>query len=707
MSKGFAAQVTQPIELYNEDLKKRNISETAAKALQLEFLDAQQTRDLVGGRLQASIKIPYFNLNHETYGFSRVRYLGSLPLGSEGKPMNKYSQQKGSGSHVYFIPTVNWQLVTKDVNIPIIITEGEFKTWAIYKAIQDEQLAHAPIGLAGVSMWTAGKAQPNVPLHPELRQFQWQAKRGLNKVSRQVYIIFDYDGNKDDGELRDEVAFEESKLAITLKGLGAEVHLCRVGKFAPIKEKYAVDDHLLNEGKLAEVLVSVSQENIINQNTDTKLREFGLEYAEYKGSVLELATGDIYPLHKAKVRTAHRTIMVMRGTGANQRPTDVPLLDAYLKWPRRTEIKEIGMYPQYGGIKITPEGHYNMFDGWAHEPIEGDVSAWLDYCKYFFKDQTDYEEFFHNWVAQIVQKPWEKNNTTVQFLSSEHGKGKSVILGSIAEMLGKDYDHSPAIILQGNTQLESRFNKPLEGKIYAFFDEPSIEDRHVADKLKSMITSNDITIEKKGLDAYNTRNYINFAFATNRTFVTAMDKDSRREAIYDAQTQDRQQIIKMSDKLNRWKKDSQGLNKMLYWYYMRDITEFNRFVAPDTAQKREAIENSRSPVEQFASWLITWSQNNVGEIAFFSDHQLREMYRLEDGKMVEAVYIKRRLKEAGSGGPESVTYEKRTIRGYRVGTAEAWKDASKVEIFKKTNAAYEAYVLEVTGQNLALANSRF
>mgnify|MGYP003352453453 FL=1 len=119
------------------------------------------------------------------------------------------------------------------------------------------------------------------------------------------------------------------------------------------------------------------------------------------------------------------------------------------------------------------------------------------------------------------------------------------------------------------------------------------------------------------------------------------------------------------------------------------------------------FRSSRSPVEQFATWLITWSQNNVGEIAFFSDHQLREMYKLEDGKLVEAVYIKRRLKEAGPGGPESVTYEKRTIRGYRVGTVEAWKDASKVDIFRKTNAAYEAYVLEATGQNLALVNSRF
>ena len=81
----------------------------------------------------------------------------------------------------------------------------------------------------------------------------------------------------------------------------------------------------------------------------------------------------------------------------------------YRDWARRCDLDGVGMYPEYQGLTITPTRHYNLFKDWANEPVGGDPTPYLEFCEYFFRDEPAFAEYWHNWVANVVQFPWIRN----------------------------------------------------------------------------------------------------------------------------------------------------------------------------------------------------------------------------------------------------------------------------------------------------------
>lgn len=618
MSMGFASHITQPPQLYDTFLKNRQFTDQDIQILGLELLDKDTTKVLLGHTNEWSIKIPYFDVDGKDTGFVRVRLL--MP-----KTKMKYSQTRSSGSHIYFPPTVSWRSILTNVDIPLIITEGEFKAWAITKAIQAEGLVHSCIGLAGVTSWTS---KSGTHLHPDLMQFMWQKKTSFDTKHRQVFIVFDYDGAKDDGEPNEQVALAETKLAITLRGLGAEVHLCRVGRFGPGKgKKFAIDDHLQAGCSLGSVLASTS---VIMNGVDTldvKLHEFSTKYALFNGDVIRIDDGHIMPFHKAKIDSAQHIFMqtTMVPGRANQPPRpvtrEITLLEEYKKWRKRCDIRKVGVFPHYQGLKITPDGCYNYLSTWSHEPIVGDAQQYLDFCNYFFRDEPAFAEYWHDWVANVVQFPHRRNNTTPQFVSNVEGIGKSAVAEFIAEMLGLG-ENAPAIII-GPDELFGSFNGIFKNKILIVINEPSSDREDHSAQLKSMITGKEIAINNKYGAQYNIENFMNFIFTSNKPYITKMSNNARREAIYKPTSLTNDETHPLVVSLMTWARSEQGFGKTLNWYYNRDISQFDPSKpAPNTKYKQTAIQAARSPMEAFAKDLADWIVDNLDGLAAFTTAHL-------------------------------------------------------------------------------------
>ena len=614
---GFGASVSTPEQLYTKFLEDRAFDDTDIATLGLKLLNKDETKSLIGHTHEWSIQIPYFDIESKETGFNRVRLL-------QPKSKMKYSQARASGSHIYFPLNTNWKKVVVDVDIPIIITEGEFKSWAITKQLVSQSLPYACLGLAGVTSWSD---KHGLHLHKDLMQIMWRKKTSFESKSRKVYIVFDYDGAKEEGEPNEQVALAETKLAITLRGLGAEVHLCRVGKFASASgSKYAIDDHLLSGGNVGEVLTTTS---IVMNGVDTldvKLHEFSTKYALHNGDVIRLGDGHIMNFQKAKIDSAqHLFIQTNTVPGRNGGPPkvvvkEVPMLEEYKKWHKRCDIRQVGVYPQYQGLRVTPDGCYNYLNSWSYEPITGDPTPYLDFCTYFFRDEPDFAEYWHNWVANIIQFPYRRNYTTPQFASAIEGIGKSAVAEFIAEMMGLG-DGAPAAIV-GPDELFGNFNGMLKNKIFVVVNEPSSDrDDHSA-KLKNYITSNEIAINNKYGAQYTVTNYLNFVFTTNKPYVTHMGNTARREAIYSPHTLTNKETHPKVSALFSWARSS-GFGIMLNWYYERDISEFDpRKAAPETSSRKQAIELSKTPLESFANELKDWTIANVDGVAAFTVAQL-------------------------------------------------------------------------------------
>lgn len=621
MSTGFASHTTQPEQLYNKFLEDRHYDDNDVQALGLELLSKEQTKELIGHTYEPSVKIPYRDLDGNDTGFHRVRLLAP-------KSKMKYSQARASGSHVYFPPCPKWRQYTTNVDIPIIITEGEFKAWTIQRHLDKHKVAYGVIGLAGVTSWTD---KSGLHLHKDLMQFAWKRKTDFDVKNRQVYIIFDYDGKKEDGEPNDQVALAETKLAIVLRGLGAVVHLCRVGRFGPgVGVKYAIDDHLGQGGSLTDVLNSTSITMNGVDTLDVKLYEFSTKYALYNGDVIRLSDGHIMPFQKAKIDSAqHIYISQTVVPASNNRPAktvvkEIAMIDEYKKWRKRCDIRKVGIFPQYQGLQITPDGCYNYLNSWSHLPIQGDPAPYLDFCKYFFRDEPEFETYWHDWIANVVQYPHRRNNTTPQFVSSQEGIGKSAIAEFVAEMMGLG-ENGPAIIA-GPDELFGSFNGLFRNKIFVVVNEPSSDREDHSKQLKSMITGKEIAINNKYGAQYNIDNYMNFVFTSNDAYITRMGNTARREAIYHPTTLTNKETHPKVTSMMQWARQQGGFGIVLNWYYERDISKFDPAApAPDTKYRQTAIDASKTPLQAFAQELSDWLTAHCDGMGAFTTAQLETL----------------------------------------------------------------------------------
>jgi hypothetical protein len=301
------------------------------------------------------------------------------------------------------------------------------------------------------------------------------------------------------------------------------------------------------------------------------------------------------------------------------------------------------VFPQYQGLKITPEGNYNYLNSWLHEPAEGDVLLYLEFCDYFFRDEPAFADYWHDWVANVVQFPWRRNNTTPQFVSNVEGIGKSAVAEFIAEMLGLG-DLGPAILI-GPDELFGSFNGIFKNKILIVINEPSSDREDHSAQLKSMITGKEIAINNKYGAQYSIENYMNFIFTSNKPYITKMGNNARREAIYKPSSLSNVETHPKVIKLMQWARHQNGFGSVLNWYYKRDITTFDPAKpAPDTKYKQTAINAGRSPMEAFAKELSDWIIDNIGGYAAFTPAQLEILCeRWGHETRPRAQYIKKAL----------------------------------------------------------------
>lgn len=153
----------------------------------------------------------------------------------------KYAQPYGQRNHVYFSPGTTIADI-ENAALPIIITEGEYKTLALYRLSfhETKQQRFLPIGLGGVDAWMGRDGKQSMPdgsttetsgIIPDMRRIVW--------ADRKVLIAYDADLHR-----KAAVKASRKRLATELRTAGAIVSYLewdeRVGK--------GVDDWLAAAG---------------------------------------------------------------------------------------------------------------------------------------------------------------------------------------------------------------------------------------------------------------------------------------------------------------------------------------------------------------------------------------------------------------------------------------------------------------------------
>lgn len=160
----------------------------------------------------------------------------------------------------------------------------------------------------------------------------------------------------------------------------------------------------------------------------------------------------------------------------------------------------------------------NQWRGWATEPspqrvTDEEVEPFLSYIREVVCSGVEkHYEWVIAWLADMFQYPAKKPGTALVLVGVQ-GAGKT-FLGE--HVLGKIVGPTHYAQLKDITKLTDKFNTIIDNKIFVQCDEAIHSyQRDVASRLKSIISDGSVTIEPKGINAYQKPNHMRLLFTSN------------------------------------------------------------------------------------------------------------------------------------------------------------------------------------------------
>ena len=150
-------------------------------------------------------------------------------------------------------------------------------------------------------------------------------------------------------------------------------------------------------------------------------------------------------------------------------------IDIWLTDPKQKSFNKIVFDPT-----LTSINDYNYFNGFKY--TEGEQAAienpFLDLLKRVCNDKKTYE-YFIDWIAHIIQKPYKKTNIAMILYSNVKGIGKNCIVDGICKLIKGYSGHGETI-----EDITKNFNSHLVNKLFIYGDEIKASSKCISDKLK-------------------------------------------------------------------------------------------------------------------------------------------------------------------------------------------------------------------------------
>ena len=291
---------------------------------------------------------------------------------------------------------------------------------------------------------------------------------------------------------------------------------------------------------------------------------------------------------------------------------------AWLEWGGKNYMPNgTGFYPD---TNKCPDGVFNFFQGFRVEPLVGDCTIFIDHLKHVVCAGDDVSfAYLIQWLAHLFQRPDQKPNVAI-VLKSVEGTGKGTMVEPLLKILG-----SHANKTNGAYALAGRFNGIVANRLLIFADEVDLTDKHVADRLKSIITETTVNMERKGLEMEPLPNYSRLIFASNHSRVINAGPRERRYLILepdDTKAQDSDYF----KKLWAWVND-EGAAKLLYYLLQVDISGFDPYKCPQTKALIDEKLESLTGVNLFFYEQITKDEPFDGKTRISATELVDNYYR--------------------------------------------------------------------------------
>lgn len=610
-----------------------------AKQLGMHCLGAQATAAQHPAFKQlCSIKIDYLDPDGNPIGdwpsskpFYRIRYLETPSDFSSmtDKKQVRYVQEPNTAPVAYYPGNQDWTGILEDTDQPLILTEGELKA---AKACKE---GFPTVGIGGVYNWKSNRL--GISWLPSLEFVTW--------VKRNVYICFD-----SDYKTNPMVCSALRELADELHRRGAFVHLVSLPQL-PGVDKVGLDDFLLHAGPSAVEMFRelLSEAEPLGLTKPLWSLNEKYVYVQDPGLLVDQdtrfkASPSAFKEHLQSPLNYHERSLKADGTVSFKA---VSAAAAWLKWPLRTEVTKITYKPGKEKFVQDPRPMFNIWPGWGIEPVEGDVTPFLELVAHIFKGaEPEAMEWFLRWCAYPLQHPGVKLFSSTVLHGIRHGTGKSLIGYTIGRIYGQNFTEISQM------DLHNSFNEWAEGKQFVMGDDVTGSNKRAdADFLKKLITQRELRVNGKYVPTYVVPDCINYFFTANHPDAFFLEDDDRRFFIHEVRVGPMDEEFYMNYDL--WV-DTGGSKAVFHYLKNLDLGDFNP-AAPafKTAAKERMINNVQSDLAGWVRQLMATPDHilRVGEICvtkeLFTSKELLQFYDISGKTGTTANGLGRELARAG------------------------------------------------------------
>lgn len=266
----------------------------------------------------------------------------------------------------------------------------------------------------------------------------------------------------------------------------------------------------------------------------------------------------------------------------------------------------------------------NLFNGFAAIGLDENINMCQPILDHLLKvwannDQKVYD-YILDWLAAVIQG--NKTGTVLVLYSEKQGAGKNRITDHlIRKVIGQAY----ACETNDIEQIAAKFNGRFSNKILTVINEAhNIEGNYhkLFDKLKDLITSKTITIEKKGIDSIEVDDFQNFIITTNNKYPVKVEQTDRRYSfikINETYARDKEYFINLSKYVDGEYSDKCA-SGLLYLLLNRKIT--NNYREPLHTNWKDEILDMHKPIDPILSFIesIQYEVNEISEDVIYNDY---------------------------------------------------------------------------------------
>ena len=279
----------------------------------------------------------------------------------------------------------------------------------------------------------------------------------------------------------------------------------------------------------------------------------------------------------------------------------------------------------------TPSYNFNAWNGWAMDHIthkKVDTSRIYNHIRFMagLSNTEEVYEYLLNWFAWCIKKPALKTMVCLIFYGKQRS-GKSCIAENLlSKIMGKQ-----KIMVTGNVDKIFGKHSDTGNKHLVVLNEANGKDtKNIHELIKDAIAREIVQINPKGIDSYESTDYVNYIMTTNNISAVDVPNDDSRFMPIAVDNS-------LIGNINYFKelRDDMDNDDVMGTFYnelmQRPLENWNACTyRPMTDLKKDMVELSITPYQEFINWLyidLADEFNDKNDVITYSGAELYVMFK--------------------------------------------------------------------------------